>query len=71
MAKRYERMCGFCNKGEGEHYIYPLPEEYRTGLNVGMMACGACFPTVREAQLNEGILLTPSKPRIDTKKWKE
>ena len=70
VTKRWTRNCGFCNSKNGEYYIYPLPEEYRTDIFLGLLACGKCFPEIRQRQLDEGLLLPPEQVELDTS-WKE
>ena len=69
-TKRSNRGCDFCDSPDGCNYIYPLPEEYRDGLFLGKLACSECFPPIRQAQYDEGILLPPVPVELDTS-WQE
>jgi|MudIll2142460700_1097286.scaffolds.fasta_scaffold00023_15 hypothetical protein len=66
--------CDFCSKEfdlPGK-YIYPVPSQGpKMDNRVGKVSCPDCYPALRQAQIDEGLVVPPGKSYLNIHAWKE
>jgi len=67
-------VCDFCSKKfdlPGK-YVYPVPSQGpKMDNRVGKVACPDCFPQLRQAQIDEGLVVPPGVSPLNLHAWKE
>ena len=61
--------CGFCKHsiaaGDPHKYVYPVPRKLKPAhVFEGAISCMKCYPNVRAAQREEGVLLDATQSRF-------